>query len=592
MPSPRIHPASPRRFRLVAFTLLFSGTVHGVSGAWLDDQITNIQSRLNTLQQGLNNTYNRANTAAAQALVAAQQTNGLQDLLVRVQTAYQSLDGPVIDLINEVVGMILQFIQRQQEGYDAFATPDGDGVTPADRFRQELAAIVAESAIFLNDMAAVDETLQLELDLSAINDLVEVTPDRILFPMQKAMTRAGGLSNLDLVNRLKALRADLPLLAAAFEGEGYGDVAYAASAGGGPTPLSAWTAGQKAAAVETERIWKVTGITLNLVAKVMGSVGELSEFEGKLGIHGYVAIHYKGNVVKLIAGLIDTLATVITLNGDRLQGLLDGDEAQLRHDELLANQSLIMDNQALILEGQTRLFDAMKRLDPDLFPPIAVTPPAASMAMDAPPSRIHVDFGKPVTLTAGPVESANATYQWRKDGMPIPDAVYSSLIIREATPEDAGDYDVVITDESGSEVSAAASLALIPGRVMNVSVRQVIPDNGVLITGFVLDGEKTVVVRGVGKSLEAFGIPADRTMQDPVIQIFNSSNEVVASNDDYEPTAEADAAMTAVGAFPITAENDAAILTTLPAGAYTVHMKGKDLRGGDCIVEVYDTESN
>lgn len=600
LPAPRRFTRSLRLFVLGAVLL---ATVQGASATWLDDQIVSIQSKLTSTYNKANAAYLRANAAAIEALKAAQNTAGLQDLLGRVQTAYQSLDGPIIDVINDLILMMIQLFEQQQQGYEAFVTPNGEGTTAADAFREELITTLDEITVFSKELIALDPDSPISTAFSFDFEVIELFPDRLLFPLQKILKEKAGFSPQDLLDQIQSLREDLPLVAAAYAASETGDVAYATSSSTGPRPLSAWSSAQRTAIEKTGKGWKIAGHSFTVVAnaaKVFGEAG--GTVEGKVGIHGYIALHEDWNIPGAVGGVIEILADLMLWNGERLEGLFSDGEIATRQAEILdaiesnrlaflTNQATILANQERILDGQKQLFEAMKRLDPDLFPEIGQTPPSATVAMDVPPGRLHVDFGEPVTFTAGAVESPHAAYQWRKDGIPIQGAVYSSLIIRDAGPDDAGDYDVIITDESGSQVSAVSALDLIPGRVMNVSVRQIIPDNGVLITGFVLDSEKQVVVRGVGRSLEAFGIPAEQTMQDPLIEVYNSAGEVVASNDNYQRSAEAEAAMQAVGAFPITAEHDAAIITALPVGAYTVHMKGADLKGGDCIVEVYDTDN-
>lgn len=601
LPAPRCFTRSIRFFVLLSVLL---ATGQGASAAWLDDQIVWIKDRLNQTYSRANSAYVRANAAAIEALKAAQNTDGLQDLLGRVQTAYQSLDGPIVDVINDLILMMIKLFEQQQEGYEAFTTPNGEGTTPADTFRTELMTTLDEITLFSKELIALNPDSPIGAAFSFDFEVIELFPDRLLFPLQKMLKEKAGFSPRGILDQIEALKEDLPLVAEAYAASEMGDDAYAASGSGGPRPLSTWSFAQRSAIEKTGKGWKIAGHSFTVVAnaaKIFGEAG--GTVEGKVGIHGYIAIHEDWNIPGAVGGVIEILADLMLWNGERLEGLFSDAETTARQAAILeaiesnrvaflTNQATILANQERILDGQERLFAAMKRIDPALFPEVGQTPPSATVAMDVPPSRLHVDFGEPVTFTAGAVESPNAAYQWRKDGIPIQGAVYSSFIIRDAGPDDAGDYDVIITDESGSQVSAASTLDLIPGRVMNVSVRQIIPDNGVLITGFVLDSEKQVVVRGVGRSLEAFGIPADQTMQDPLIEVYDSSGEIVASNDNYQRSAEAEAAMQAVGAFPITADNDAAIITKLPVGAYTVHMKGADLKGGDCIVEVYDTDDN
>ncbi|RKX33069.1 MAG: hypothetical protein DRP71_11015 [Verrucomicrobia bacterium] len=592
---------SARPLRIFAFCSILLACVQGASGGWLEDQIVWIQNRLNQ-------TYSKANTAASQAVKAAQNTNGLKDIVVRAQNAYQSLDGPIIEMINDLVQMMIDFVQAQQDGYEDFIAAGDGGKSPADAFRAELEAMTTELATFLNEISALDGGFSLNLDFPAIGSLIEITPDRLLYPFQKVLVNNAGLMELGLLERIEELREDLPLFQAAYAQEGSFEPAYSPAGIGTGDSVYAWSSSSRAVANRTGQGWKATGTVLGLTGKTISALGEMSSVEAKAGIHGYVAGHFEINIVAVIGGLLETLADAVSKNGERLEGILAEADTLDRHSQILTaisdsiptgrlddlgrDHDDLLQGQQNILDGQQRLFEAMKRLDPDLFPEISQVPPTAAMQLDDQPRRVQVDVGEPVTLSAMAVDSPNAVYQWRKDGVAISGAVYSSLIIRQATSDDVGEYDVVITDESGSEVSAAASLALIPGRVLNVSVRQVIPDNGVLITGFVLDSQKQVVVRGVGRSLAAFGIPEAQTMQDPIIRIYNAANEVVAENDNYERTFDTDAVMQAVGAFPITASSDAAIVTTLPEGHYTVHMKGADLKGGDCIVEVYDTEDS
>jgi alpha-tubulin suppressor-like RCC1 family protein len=56
----------------------------------------------------------------------------------------------------------------------------------------------------------------------------------------------------------------------------------------------------------------------------------------------------------------------------------------------------------------------------------------------------------------------HVTYQWRKDGQAIAGATQSTLLLPEATPADAGDYDVVVTNHVGTTTSEPATLTVIP----------------------------------------------------------------------------------------------------------------------------------
>ena len=63
-----------------------------------------------------------------------------------------------------------------------------------------------------------------------------------------------------------------------------------------------------------------------------------------------------------------------------------------------------------------------------------------------------------LTVTAS--GTAPFTYQWRKGGVDIPGETNDSLNIGPATPGDAGDYDVVVTNGCGQTTSALATLTV------------------------------------------------------------------------------------------------------------------------------------
>lgn len=123
-------------------------------------------------------------------------------------------------------------------------------------------------------------------------------------------------------------------------------------------------------------------------------------------------------------------------------------------------------------------------------------------------------------------------------------------------------------------------------RLVNLSARcQVGTGDNVLIVGFnVTDGPVTLLVRGVGPTLGAFGV--DGTLTDPKLQVFNGAT-TVAENDNWD-AALADS-FRAVGAFGLTpGSRDAAVRVTLQPGSYTVQLSGVSNATGVALVEVYE----
>jgi uncharacterized surface protein with fasciclin (FAS1) repeats len=115
-----------------------------------------------------------------------------------------------------------------------------------------------------------------------------------------------------------------------------------------------------------------------------------------------------------------------------------------------------------------------------------------------------------------------------------------------------------------------------------------------LISGFAVgapEGQlRWVLVRGVGPTLASFGVA--NPLADPTIQIRSSNGTVIATNDNFATApnlALLNTVSAAVGAFPITNPNEAAVLVGVPAGGYTAQLSGvgaTDVRPG--LVEVYE----
>lgn len=112
-------------------------------------------------------------------------------------------------------------------------------------------------------------------------------------------------------------------------------------------------------------------------------------------------------------------------------------------------------------------------------------------------------------------------------------------------------------------------------------------DSRELIGGFIVAGDtpKTVLIRGLGPSLEALGVTG--TLSDPMVQLFDASGESIGQNDDW-PTAQR-AEIEATSIAPVDGR-EAAMIRTLAPGAYTVALTGANAAPGVALIEVYDLE--
>jgi len=129
-----------------------------------------------------------------------------------------------------------------------------------------------------------------------------------------------------------------------------------------------------------------------------------------------------------------------------------------------------------------------------------------------------------------------------------------------------------------------------PQRLVNISSRgRVTPDDGVLIGGFVVTGNapKTLLIRGIGPALTAFGIAG--VLVDPALTIYQDS-KVIATNEGWANNAAIATAAIQSGAFTLASgSKDAAVLITLNPGAYTAQIKSaKNASSGVALIEIYE----
>jgi outer membrane protein assembly factor BamB/subtilisin family serine protease len=125
--------------------------------------------------------------------------------------------------------------------------------------------------------------------------------------------------------------------------------------------------------------------------------------------------------------------------------------------------------------------------------------------------------------------------------------------------------------------------------LVNISARASVgTGSNILIAGFVIDGSQPVnlLLRGVGPTLAAFNVTG--YLAQPEIDLYNSSSVLIQSNKGWSNNAAVAAADSQAGAFALTQGSaDAAMVVTLPAGAYTLQLVGQNSTTGVGLVEVY-----
>ncbi len=130
-------------------------------------------------------------------------------------------------------------------------------------------------------------------------------------------------------------------------------------------------------------------------------------------------------------------------------------------------------------------------------------------------------------------------------------------------------------------------------RLANVSVRAVSgAGNNALTVGFVIGGAgtKEVLLRGIGPTLAGFGV--ESPLADPVLELASPTTGPIEANDNWGVLA---ASVTSVsdrlGAFDLgDGSLDAALVSVLPAGAYTARIADRTGASGVTLGEAYDAD--
>jgi phospholipase/lecithinase/hemolysin len=130
-----------------------------------------------------------------------------------------------------------------------------------------------------------------------------------------------------------------------------------------------------------------------------------------------------------------------------------------------------------------------------------------------------------------------------------------------------------------------------PARAVNIATRVLVgTGERIAIAGFIVAGDisKKVLIRGIGPSLAADGVPTP--LANPTLTLFDNAKTVLMTNDDWKNSPDATEIMN-TGIAPKD-DRESAIIATLAPGQYTAQLAGKDNTTGNGVVEVYDLQSS
>lgn len=161
---------------------------------------------------------------------------------------------------------------------------------------------------------------------------------------------------------------------------------------------------------------------------------------------------------------------------------------------------------------------------------------------------------------------------------------------------DPGPYTAIVSGKSDGVGAALVEIYDIslarPTQLGNISTRSFVDvGDNVMIGGFIAGpadgGLVTVLIRAIGPSLTAFGVPS--VLDDPILSLHDGNGIGLATNDDWQTNengASQQADIEATGLPPGNAR-ESAILTALAPGSYTAIVRGKGGTTGVALVEVF-----
>jgi hypothetical protein len=123
----------------------------------------------------------------------------------------------------------------------------------------------------------------------------------------------------------------------------------------------------------------------------------------------------------------------------------------------------------------------------------------------------------------------------------------------------------------------------------NISTRGFVQtQENVMIGGFMLGGDPTstdVAIRGRGPSLTSSGL--SNVLADPTLELHNSNGALLIANDDWQDD-QASAKQLTDNGLALQDPKESGIFTTLPPGAFTAILAGKNGDTGIGLVEIYN----
>jgi extracellular elastinolytic metalloproteinase len=139
-------------------------------------------------------------------------------------------------------------------------------------------------------------------------------------------------------------------------------------------------------------------------------------------------------------------------------------------------------------------------------------------------------------------------------------------------------------------VEAYDSDHAVDAQLANISTRGLVQTgDNVMIGGFILGGstaEAHVAVRGIGPSIQSV-VPGGNVLADPTLELRDGNGALLIANDNWQDDPTSAAQLTAQG-LALQNPSESGIFASLPPGAFTAILAGKNGGTGVGLVEIYN----
>ena len=212
-----------------------------------------------------------------------------------------------------------------------------------------------------------------------------------------------------------------------------------------------------------------------------------------------------------------------------------------------------------------------------------------SGVLEDPTLELHNSAGAVVTSNDDWRDGAQAS-QIQQIGLAPTNSLESAILVTL----EPGSYTAVLSgfeNGSGNGLVEVYEIDSTSSRLVNISTRgRVGSVNEPMIGGLIAQGgaAKKVIIRALGPSLGTGANAVTGALADPVLELRDSSGNLVAVNDDWSDGSQVSAVL--ASGIPPANPLESAIVATLGTGNYTAIVRGVDGTSGVALVEVFDLD--